>query len=142
MISHASDTGTRGACADTGTAGSGAGRNPDPGCSGTPPRRARADTRRAGSDARGARADTRRASSDARRDPDPRCSGTPSGRNADSFSADADTGINGKGNCGEHQRAPTTTMEASLTIISVPSISTRAAPSPMETRHEQARSRV
>lgn len=83
--------------------------------------------------------------SDARRDSDPRCSGTPSGRNADSFSADADTGINGKGNCREHQRRADNNdgCKSHHDFSSFPFlfISIRAAPSPKDTRPEQARSR-
>jgi hypothetical protein len=116
MISSASNTGTGGACANAW----------------------------GHSDARGARVDT---GSDAWRDPDPRCSGTPSGRNADSFSADADadSGINGKGNCGEHQRHPDDNdgCKSHHGFSSFPFLflSTRAAPWPMDTRLEQAHSR-
>ena len=95
MISSASDANPRGD--DPRGANPWTRRHANPGGAGSNSWR-NADARR--SDAR--RSDARR--SDARRDPDPRCSGTPSGRNADSFSADADTGIDGKGNCREHQR--------------------------------------
>jgi hypothetical protein len=105
MISSASDTGTWGAHADTGTAGS-----------------------------------------DARHDPEPRCSGTPAGHNADFFSADANTGINGKGNCREYQRRPDDNnggeSHHDFSSFPVPSISTRAAFGPMDIRLEQARSRA
>lgn len=131
MISSASDADPRGAHpwtrrhANPGGAGSNSWRN--------------ADARR--SDAR--RSDARL--SDARRDPDPRCSGAPSGGNADSFSADADTGINGKGNRGEHQRRPDDNdgCKSHHDFSSFPFLflSIRAAPSPKDTRPEQARSR-
>ena len=88
---------------------------------------------------RGACADTGTAGSGAG------CSGTPSGRNADSFSADAHTGINSKGNCREHQRRADNNdgCKSQHDFSSFPFlfISIRAAPWPKDTRPEQAHSR-